>query len=384
MKCSNCRVDNTLKDRIGNSGRCKNCRQPFAFEPTTMRPPLRFTDLFFAQLIQDLSANNTLFFTETQFYYFLNRRLVRKSLQQSGCLSILTWVCIGFAGVMLFTGIVAQETAAIRFATLLLIAGVGFLMLEQRGKRKQRLKQRLKQQQPKTFPVNWATFREWHQQWQRAKGPTERQLQPVRQQAQQVEVNPQVSNYSFDRVVVCEHDDMAQMLIANNLHFEHNCVVISINGYPTAIFETVMTMLKRNPHLSVYALHDASPSGLRIPTLLRQPQWFPEPTVTIYDLGLLPRHALSLKNPFVIFSMASISQARQLPDEIFRPLSEDEYRWLIRGNMLALASFGPRRILQVISQGMGRVQLSTATANENEIYWIDSDDSLILFSDGFG
>ncbi|MEM9214727.1 MAG: hypothetical protein AAGD25_10310 [Cyanobacteria bacterium P01_F01_bin.150] len=371
MKCSNCRVDNNLKDREANRGRCKNCRQLFAFEPTAMKAPFKFTDIFFAQLIEDVSANDTLFFTEAQLYYLINRRLERKIIQQSGPLTTLAFVGTVIGGIMLLN-------AAIGWGMVLIAISIVLALWDKRQKRKQLLKQ------PKTFPVNWATFNDWHQQWQRAKGDTQRQLAPVRQQVNQVAISPQVSDYSFDRVVVCEHDDIAQMLIANNLHFEHNCVVVSINGYPAEIFDTVMTMLKRNPNLSVYALHDASPSGLRVPTMLRQSQWFPDTSINIYDLGLLPRHAVMLKNPFVIASDAAKQQARQLPDEILSHLSQDEHQWLMAGNILALAAFGPKRILQVISQGIGRVRLANTATSGDDAYWHDSDDSLILFSDGFG
>lgn len=371
MKCTNCGVDNNLKDRTANQGRCKNCRQPFAFEPTTMKAPLKFTDAFYAKLIQDLSGNDTLFFTESQLYYFFNRRLDRKISGLAGCLSSLGILSIIFA-LFNFIG------QLFGFGFGLLAVGIVLTVGGQMQRRRQLHKQ------PKKFHANWSTFTQWNRQWQRAKGAPQRQLQPVRQQLGQVEVSPQVTDYSFDRVVVCEHDDIAQMLIANNLHFEHNCVVISVNGYPSEIFETVMTMLKRNPNLSVYALHDASPDGLGVPTVLRQPQWFPDPGITIYDLGLLPRHALSLKNPFVIKSDASAQQAKQLPENIIQNLSEAERRWLMAGNVLALAAFGPKRILQVISQGIGRIRLSTASAGDNEMYWTDSNDSLIVFSDGFG
>ncbi|BAU41594.1 hypothetical protein [Leptolyngbya sp. O-77] len=49
---------------------------------------------------------------------------------------------------------------------------------------------------------------------------------------------------------------IAQMLISNNVHFENNCAILSINGYPQPIFDTVMKMLRRNPGLTVFAFQD--------------------------------------------------------------------------------------------------------------------------------
>jgi hypothetical protein len=75
VKCIRCNTDNNLKARTANMGRCSSCNHPFAFEPTAMPENTKLTDPFFAKVIADLSANNTLFFTPRQFYYLLDKRL---------------------------------------------------------------------------------------------------------------------------------------------------------------------------------------------------------------------------------------------------------------------------------------------------------------------
>ena len=67
--------------------------------------------------------------------------------------------------------------------------------------------------------------------------------------------------------MVCDSDSIAQMLIANNFHFENNCAVLSIAGYPQSIFSTVLDMLRRNQSLKVYALYDATPAGVSLSEL---------------------------------------------------------------------------------------------------------------------
>ena len=83
MKCIKCGTDNNLKDRTGNQGRCTKCNHPFAFEPTTMGT-VKITDPMFTKVINDISANNTLFFTPKQLLYFLDSRLRKKSFQSLG------------------------------------------------------------------------------------------------------------------------------------------------------------------------------------------------------------------------------------------------------------------------------------------------------------
>jgi len=86
MKCIQCLTDSGLKDRIANQGRCKYCNHPFAFEPTTMDVPIRFTDGFFAKALADVSAKNTLYFTRRELLYLLEMRLARKArVDPFGC-----------------------------------------------------------------------------------------------------------------------------------------------------------------------------------------------------------------------------------------------------------------------------------------------------------
>src|SRR5256714_14539329 len=87
---------------------------------------------------------------------------------------------------------------------------------------------------------------------------------------------PDVTSYSFDRAVVTDRAETAAMLVANNFHFENDCAVLSLDGYPGAMAPTILEMLKRNPQLHVFGVHDASPQGCLLPLQLRGPNWFPD------------------------------------------------------------------------------------------------------------
>lgn len=75
MKCINCGINNSLKERTKHSSKCKSCNHKFVFEPTVMSVESRLTDALFAKLTTDISAKDTLFFTPRQLYYLLERRL---------------------------------------------------------------------------------------------------------------------------------------------------------------------------------------------------------------------------------------------------------------------------------------------------------------------
>jgi len=62
MKCINCGTNNSYRDRSSNYGRCKNCGYQIVFEPIIMTP--KITDGRFEKIINDISLNNTIFYTQ--------------------------------------------------------------------------------------------------------------------------------------------------------------------------------------------------------------------------------------------------------------------------------------------------------------------------------
>jgi len=425
MKCIQCQTDNNLKDRTANQGRCKNCGHPFVFEPTTMGQT-KITDPFFAKAISDLSVNGTLCFTPKQLYYLINKRLKRKvnnlALQIFALIlsfiapyigiPLLIFACYRISnsastprktrnrnarflqvigGFLLAYGILFLFLSPVggsgsdwliffQFAITIIVGMLSFYL----GIRQLRCQSTLSQ----TFSVTPSQFQTWLERWQQINGTVEQLLPPPNQERLPTSINPDITAYSFDRVVVCDSATIAQLLIANNFHFENNCAVLSITGYPQSIFSTVLDMLRRNPELKVYALHNASPHGVTlIHQLQTSPNWFAENTVTIYDLGLLPRHVLNSRNLFIQSSPQSAEEAEQLGLVARLDLSGEEFTWLKSGNFVELESFTSQRLLQIVTQGINRSQISTGGRDS---VFIDvesessSSDVYLVASDSFG
>jgi hypothetical protein len=160
------------------------------------------------------------------------------------------------------------------------------------------------------------------------------------------EVPRDVAAFSFDRAVVTDRWETAQMLVANRFHFEHNCAVLSRDGYPDGIADTVKEMLRRNPRLTVFALHDASPGGCLLPLTLREPEWFPDPSIRIVDLGLRPAMVQRLRMP----ALAGPSGA--LPPRLGEVLPPEDVAWLARGHVGELAALRPAQVLRAAYQGI--------------------------------
>jgi hypothetical protein len=176
-----------------------------------------------------------------------------------------------------------------------------------------------------------------------------------------------VTNYSFDRLIICQSDNIAQMLLSNNFHFEYNSGIVSINHYPSGIFETVMTMARRNSDLKVFVLHDCSPDGIRtLNTVKYDSQWFGGQTISIMDVGISPRQILSAKRSvFTQGSEQSIRESLGLESEIRDNLTPEELKWLDAGNYVLLEFFSPQRILQTLSRCLYLGEQSEAIENND-------------------
>ncbi|MDZ8237515.1 MAG: hypothetical protein RMZ69_10140 [Nostoc sp. ChiQUE01a] len=423
MKCIKCGTDNKLKDRTANKGRCVKCNHPFAFEPTSMGKA-KITDPMFAKVLSDISGNNSLFFTPKQLFYFLNLRLGSKSFASvfSSLFVYLFWsLVIGFGSANFTSG--NQEIVALAlfifnsfyifnifqnsdsqklnpkirranarvlqiigiiilsggiFASILVITSfyaftlsvimgmvsiyLGTQQLQNPGLSTQE------------FLFSQNEFENWVNRWRQINGLIIKILPSPREDNTLTTFNPDVTAYSFDRLVVCDRATIAQLLIANNFHFENNCAILSITGYPQGIFETMMQMLRRNPDLKVYALHDCSPQGISLVHHLRtSPKWFQDNNIAIIDIGITPRQIIAAQGRmFIQYSPESAQAAKKLTGEIRQNLSAEEIEFLESGKFVELESFTPQKLIQILQKGIA--------GNQN----IESDDSGLFLAGDTG
>jgi len=403
MKCINCGTDNKLKDRTANQGRCIKCNHPFVFEPTSMGTA-KITDSMFSKTLADISASYTLYFTPKQLLYFLDSRVRKKAFQPIGFwflyLFLNVWVT-GFVGgftaafipnsvlvvnlvyqagtiwylfnntnssrlnnasrkasaktlqrlgvVILVVGISASLFVLNSFPVFSIVVILGLLSIFL-GTRQLRKVENL----PQELLFSSIDLDRWLIKWQQINGKVDKVLTSQQEQIAPTSINPDITAYSFDRLVVCDSANIAQLLIANNFHFENNCAILSITGYPQSIFNTTMEMLRRNPDLKVYAIHDCSSKGVNLVHHLRTSEkWFLNSNVTIIDLGLLPRQIIASQGKmFTRFSSQLKDEAKKLSVDIRLTLTADELAWLDTGNFVELESFTPQKLIQVLRHGI--------------------------------
>ena len=354
MKCIHCGSNNNYRDRQRNNGSCKVCQHKFAFEPYT--DPLKISDGLFQRLIQGVSDENRAFFTERQLWYEFNRYLWHKRLR--GQTNIFMWI-FGVGGIGM--------TLVLTSLWPLVIGGlgIGFAVVARSGRL-------FRSRQPL---VMFNSFRKDVDRWTQAHGKIEKliRIKDLQPNHHQREAEPDLTAYSFDRVLVTDKTEIAVMLVANNFHFENNCAILSVDGYPENITDTVMEMLRRNPQLKVFALHDASAEGCKLPLSLREEKWFPDQAISIIDLGLRPQHVKKIR----VFTLAGRQQT--VPIELCELLTAGEVAWLERGNTVELEVLRPVGLIRAIYRGVAyATQISDDEARNA---WIgDSGMELYLWS----
>jgi hypothetical protein len=396
---------------------------------------VKLTDPFFAKAIADISANNTLYFTPKQLFYLLDKRFKKRILGTSLLVYLISnFFAITFCGFILFALI--EKSFFITFISVFTIVNIILINLFYRESKSAEFNSQQRQNTAKklkiigvlllgigiitslafdSFPIFVVSillgmssiylgtrpikpqgeisqsflftknqFQEWLNRWRQVNGQIPKILPSPREESTPALVSPDVSAYSFDRLVVCDSAAIAQLLIANNFHFENNCAVLSITGYPQSIFSTVMNMLRRNPELKVYALHDATPRGVGLLHRLRSSSsWFGNSNVTIIDLGLLPRQLFSTRNVFVQSSDESAQATKQLPAPVREQLSTEELDWLESGKFVELESFTPQKLMQVVTQGIAGSRNLDLESEDSSLILV-GDTGSVYASDSFG
>ena len=337
-----------------------------------------FTDKFFQQTLEKISVNNSLFFTPRQFYYFFNQR---RNLKKPDPLTVASALAIPGSFVLMIVLSILFGFSWVWLALFIIVTICALAVLVSPNLRKS-----LRGTRRKELNATPSEVEAWYRRWVKINGDPGKLLTPPaiasKANAPSTVISPELKNYSFDRAVICERAELAQCLIANNFHFENNSAVLSLDGYPYDIFNDVMDMLRRNPDLSVYALHDASKKGIELSHILSTDnRWFAGSQVKILDLGLLPRQILDRS----VFVEQSSAVRHELPDAVARTLQPQELSWLNAGNSVSVESFPPLTLLRVISQGIAKSRDPKATDALVPVY-AGSDVTGVYYysSDSFG
>jgi hypothetical protein len=418
MKCIKCSAENDFQEQTAIMGRCKNCQHPFVFAANSMPPTTRLNDFFFTELLDEISAKKTLFFTPHQLYYLLNKRLQSSKSKVSVTQDLFKYLVFGpllIIAVSFLSAYVIKLSIdlPITISTILIsIYTLGIVITIAQSSISHRLNRRDRQIKAKTLkilagllllvglPISIATqsllgitttlgaglmaillnseqqrqqyriadnflisknqFEEYLSQWIAINGEPVKILSqkpiallPPSPNSETTTYRLEAKTYQFDRVVVCNRTAVAQLLIRNNFQSENSCAVLTIDGYPADTFAATLARLYQNPKLQVYALHDASPHGIQmIYRLRREKMWFPNTTIPIIDVGIMPRQVMNNLELSTGHSKKVAQAALRMPPIVRDSLLTAELKWLDMGCYIDLESFSSQQIIQILQRAI--------------------------------
>jgi DNA-directed RNA polymerase subunit RPC12/RpoP len=342
MKCARCGHDSTYPQRTDRV--CPNCKKKFAFEPRTGDP---INDVAWKSALDQVSSNGTVRFTRANLHQAVARRIKRPDSSSSG------WVMIAIGGILMVVALVVGSFVPG-------VLGVGFLFF---GALLAFAKT------PEGLTLDARTFDQLYTRWVAAHGAPAKLIEP-RSAAQlpAPEMAAELEQYSFDRAVICDRPETVDLLLGNDFHFENNCAVLTVDGYPRHAAPTVRKMLRQNPRIEVFALHDATPDGCALAhTLRHDPEWFGGTDVRIYDVALRPAQAAKMPTLIVKETRAVMPHPS---------LSETERRWLEQ-HWMSLAALSPEQLIKRLYRAINRMPEITASTGDAGA---TSGDAIILWS----
>lgn len=308
MKCLKCGKNSLYRERSG--GKCSGCGQSFVFEPKSGDP---FTDTGFHKAIENVSHRNSLSYQPRQLFYEAARlRLKRPGVRASKLGAVIGTGFLGFILGIPWT-ILWLEAAKVG-AAIVMIDGLWLLfwlliMLIVWHRT-----------DPFKLTLDSRLFAKCLHKWQASQGAlTGLMLRPPALPPAPREKD--LHDYTVERAIICDHQEVVDFLLANNFHVEQKCALLTYGGYPSDRFDAIRAMLRRNPQLHVFALHNASANGCRLfHSLTHSKEWFPG-SKRVFDVGLHPRHANAFKGLWT-----RLPQKHRL--EPIPGYSADEIKWL--------------------------------------------------------
>jgi hypothetical protein len=301
MKCVRCGKLNDYKARQAGGGKtCAGCQRPFAFEPREGDP---ITDGAFSSAIAAVSDDGRLDWLDRQLYYEVARRVRRRRL---------------------FHRLTRRARVSLDYHTY---ASLFVRWITTHGEPPGRLK-------PRAFAVD----------------------------VRRAERAQDAADYGFDRLLICDSDDIVDVLLANSFHAENRCAVLSVTGYPSWAYELVMPRLRATPPALVAVVHDADVEGCRLGARVKSgPHWFAGvEDLEVVDAGLRPADASRFRGVLLEGAPTDVLGASSI--------SLKEAQWLGK-HQLELEAVRPRVLMAVLAGVFNRDPEATQYHDTGDGTW---------------
>ncbi len=240
------------------------CGYHFVFNPKIDK----LTDGKFQTVIKQASKNDTYFFTKNQLYTAFCRKLHKP-------VNLLVFIGIFIVSVfMVIIGLMIGSWEVTVGAVFVAVLFLGALFGIPSS-----IKKFLSRDNFDTLLHRWMQANEI------PKLLVKPQLgAPPTQQWQE----PDIFDYGVERILVVEHDILVDLFVKNGFHAEQSCLIISANGYPTYLAQRLPELVKKNKNISVFLLHDSSPTGTTVTNKFLDSHKELLKNARILDAGLFP------------------------------------------------------------------------------------------------
>lgn len=191
-------------------------------------------------------------------------------------------------------------------------------------------------------PVSYESFSQCLHQYIEAMGRPPGLIRPERSvRMPLVGREPDLADYGMGGVLVCQHQDLCVMLLANNMHMECGCAILGPEE-SSPLPDCVCAMLVRSIGSLVYILHDATQGGLSLVLTIHERLELPR-GVYWSDVGLRPEQARRMR----LFAIRGAPPGAGFIQGL-GSLSRWERRWLKAGWSAEVAAIRPVDLLRLL------------------------------------
>jgi hypothetical protein len=160
-----------------------------------------------------------------------------------------------------------------------------------------------------------------------------------------VGVEPDLADYGLQRVLICTDRDIAAMLIANHIHMELGCAVLSLSE-AMPLPDMICAMLARDQAPRIFLLHDADLEGMTLLSHARVRLRIPE-DMSLVEVGLRPFQAMRM-HLFVERTEAGTVEGWHFLDG----LSHFEGWWVKAGLRATISGISPLTLFRFLRQSI--------------------------------
>ena len=148
--------------------------------------------------------------------------------------------------------------------------------------------------------------------------------------------------YGLPKLLICESDEIAQMLRLNQFHLQTPCAVLSLRE-ASPLSKNVQKMLSQAEEPQVFFLHDASSKSFALIPKLHETLAL-KAEIPLRPLGLRPVHARHLH----LFAQRNVDFSPNIDLSQSSYLDEGEKTWLKNGFTVEVSAVSPVRLLRVL------------------------------------